>query len=391
LNVPANMQRMSVSIGDGDNPRISSNSYFAVTSNSVQFGANVDAYAAAGGFSIHGYLGFDVLIIISPFSFEFDFSAGFDVAYNGMTLCGLNVDGLISGPTPWHLHGDASITFLFFTVSASVDLTWGDSTQAVLPQRAVLPDLFAALQNPASWSAALPDGAVTAVTLAKPPASDNTLRVHPMGTLQVKETVVPLDLPITRYGNATPADGTEFSISQVQTNTQIENTQNIRDYFAAGQFLTLSDADKLSRPSFEKFDAGVIIGSSAITQGQDSHRVVTYQERYIDDFASFSRFSRYYQMPSGIHLALTAQGAGFNSAVKNTGLAKYSAAPGPSPISVQDPPYVITSVTDLSVRSDILGQSTSYFQANAALQAHLSNNPGDAGNLQIMPEHEVTP
>jgi hypothetical protein len=119
--------------------------------------------------------------------------------------------------------------------------------------------------------------------------------------------------------------------------------------------------------------------------------VVTYQEHYIDDFSSFSRFSRFYQMPAGIHLALTAQGAGSNSAVKNSGLAKYSAGPAPSPITVQDPQYVITSVMDLSVRSDILSQSTSYFQANAALQAHLSNNPGDAGNLQIMPEHEVTP
>jgi len=391
LNVPANMQRMSVSIGDGDNPRISSNSYFAITSNTLQFGANVEAYASAGGFSVHGYLGFDVLIIISPFSFEFDFSAGFDVAYDGHTLAGLNVDGVFSGPTPWHFHGDASITFLFISVSASLDLTWGDSTQATLPQRPVLPDLFAALQNPASWSAALPDGAVVAVTFAQQPASGTTLRVHPMGTLQVKETVVPLDLPITRYGGATPADGTEFSISQVQINAQAENTQDTQDYFAAGQFLTLSDADKLSRPSFEKFDAGVIIGSSAITQGQDSHRVVTYQEHYIDDRASFSRFSRFYQMPAGIHLALSAQGAGFNSAVKNTGLAKYGTGPGPAAVSVQDPQYVINSVTDLSVRSDILGQSTSYFAANAALQAHLSDHPEDAGNLQIMPEYEVTP
>ena len=286
LNVPE-MHRMSVSIGDGDNPRISSNSYFAITSNTIQFGANVEAYAAAGGFSIHGYLGFDVLIIVSPFSFEFDFSAGFDVAYDGTTLAGLNVDGTFAGPTPWHLHGDATITFLFFSVSASVDLTWGDSTQATLPALPVLPDLFAALQNPASWSATLPDGATAAVTLAQQNPADKTLRVHPMGTLQVKEKVVPLDLPITKYGNATPADGTDFSIASVQINTLTESTQTIQDYFAAAQFLTLSDADKLSSPSFEKYDAGVNIGSAAVTQGQDSHRPVTYQEHYIDDRDQF--------------------------------------------------------------------------------------------------------
>ncbi len=389
LNVPE-MHRMSVSIGDGDNPRISSNSYFAITSNTVQFGANVEAYAAAGGFSIHGYLGFDVLIIVSPFSFEFDFSAGFDVAYDGSTLAGLNVDGTFAGPTPWHLHGDATITFLFFSVSASVDLTWGDSTQATVPALPVLPDLFVALQNPASWSAALPDGATAAVTLVQQNPANKTLRVHPMGTLQVKEKVVPFDLPITKYGNATPADGTDFSIASVQINTLTENTQPIQDYFAAAQFLTLSDADKLSSPSFEKYDAGVNIGSATVTQGQDSHRPVTYQEHYIDDATSFSRFSRYYYMRADIHLAMTAQGAGAASAIKTTGMAKYRAAAAPAAITVQEPQYVVTSTLDLSVRSDILGNSSSFFKAQAALNTHLALHPEESSDLQIMPLHEVT-
>ncbi len=73
-------------IGDGGQPpHQPGNSYFAITSNSVQFGANVQAYASAGGFSVQGYLGFDVLFIFSPFSFEFDFTASFDVAYDGRT------------------------------------------------------------------------------------------------------------------------------------------------------------------------------------------------------------------------------------------------------------------------------------------------------------------
>ena len=53
LDVP-NMHRLTVSIGDGDNPRISANSYFAITSNTLQFGSNVEAYASAAGFTIHG-------------------------------------------------------------------------------------------------------------------------------------------------------------------------------------------------------------------------------------------------------------------------------------------------------------------------------------------------
>jgi hypothetical protein len=389
LGVPQ-LARMSISIGDGDNPRISSNSYYAITSNSIQFGANVEAYAEAGGFSVHGYLGFDLLFILSPFSFEFDFSAGFDVAFEGATLLGLNVDGTISGPTPWHFHGDASISILFFTVSASVDLTWGDSTQATLPARPVLPDLFQALADPRSWTATLPGGTTVAVSLAAAKPDDKTLRVHPMGTLTVKESVVPLDLPIARYGNATPSDGSEFSIQGVQINQQAETTQSLKDYFAPGQFLNLSDADKLATPSFEMYDAGVTIGSTTILSGQDSPRTVTYREFYIDDLLSFSRLARLYQMPAAIHLALGAQAAGFTSPVKNTGLVKYSAGPATPAITTQDPEYVVTSVVDLGVRSDIHPGGT-YYQARAALSTYLAAHPDESANLQIMPLHEVTP
>jgi len=389
LDVPK-LARLSVSLGSGNNPRISADSYFAVTSNTVQFGANVQAYASAGGFSIQGYLGYDVLIIISPFSFEFDFSASFDVAYDGHTLLGLNVNGTFQGPTPWHFHGEASISLLFFSVSASVDLTWGSSTQATIPAQPVLPDLFNAFKNPQSWSAALPPATTVAVSLATQKPTDQTLCVHPMGTLQVKETVVPLDLPITKYGNATPSDGTEFSIQSVQINAQTETIQTIQDYFAPGQFLNLSDADKLSKPSFEEMDAGVNIGSSAILNGQDSPRTVVYQEFYIYDPANFSIPSGPYRMPANIHLALSALGAGFASQVKNTGLQKYSAGPTTPAISVDEPQYVVTSVLDLSVRADILaGAGSTYFQAQAALNSYLAANPAEAGDLQIMPLHEV--
>ena len=63
-DVPA-LKRLSISLGSGDNPRLSASAYLAVTSNSLQFGANVDAYAAAGGFAVHGYIGFDALFIFA--------------------------------------------------------------------------------------------------------------------------------------------------------------------------------------------------------------------------------------------------------------------------------------------------------------------------------------
>jgi hypothetical protein len=389
LDIPP-MNRMSISIGDGDNPRISSNSYFAVTSNTLQFGANTEAYASAAGFSVHGYLGFDVLIIYSPFSFIFDFKAEFDVAFEGHTLAALTVDGTFSGPRPFHLHAHASIDLFFFSVSASLTLEWGDSTPAILPKKPVLPDLVPALEDPRNWSSALPQGATQAVSLVSAKPDDKTLRLHPMGTLTVRETVVPLDQQITRYGNAEPSDGHLFAISAVQVNATPETKQNFQDYFAAAQFLTLSDADKLSRPSFERFDAGVTVGSGTVITGANSPRTVQYEERIIDVNTGFSRFTRFYALPADRQSALTLQGAGFLSAVKNTGLVKYQNGPAAAAITADDPGYVVVGVDDLAVRSDISpGHGASFYAARASLDAHLALHPEEAVNLQIMPLHEV--
>jgi hypothetical protein len=389
LNVPP-MQRCSVSIGFGDNPRISASNYFAVTSNSLQFGANVQAYASAAGFSIQGYLGFDVLIIFSPFSFEFDFTVSFSVSFEGINLLGLSVSGSFSGPRPWNFNGSASISILFWTVSASVNLSWGDSTPVTIPQKPVLPDLANALQTPGNWSAALPAGMTPAVTLTTPTGGSAQILVYPMGTLSVRENVTPLDVPITRYGNATPSDGNEFAISDVQINNQETQRQALQEYFAPGQFNALSDADKLSAPSFELYDAGVTIGSSAIDAGEDSARTVVYEEFYIDSPMSYSRSTGPYLMDAAISAALGRQGAGFLSPVTHTGMSKYSAGPALGAIATADAGFVIANTNDLSVRSDLApAAGVTYFQARSALAAHLASTPADSGNLQIMSLYEV--
>jgi hypothetical protein len=389
LDLPP-MQRCSVSIGDGDNPRISANNYFAVSSNSLQFGANVQAYASAAGFTIQGYLGFDVLIIFSPFSFEFDFSVSFSVSFEGFNLLSLGVSGSLSGPRPWNFNGSASISILFFSVSVSLSLTWGDSTPVTIPQKPVLPDLITALQAHSNWSAALPPGVTPAASLAAPAPSDPTVLVYPMGTLSVRENIVPLDVPITRYGNATPSDGSLFAISDVQINNQETTRKTFQEYFAPGQFNALSDADKLSSPSFELYDAGVTIGSNAIDSGKDSARTVVYEERYIDSPMSYSRSTGPYLMPANISAALSRQGAGFVAPVLNSGLGKYANGPATAAMTTSEESYVVANTNDLSVRSDISSASgVTYFQARAALNSHLAANPADSGDLQIVTLYEA--
>jgi hypothetical protein len=384
------LRRMTVSIGDGDNPRLSCTSYMAVTSNSYQFGAAVELYVAAGGFSVHGYVGYDALFMFNPFGFDVGFAAGVEVQYDGATLLGIHLDAELSGPTPWHVHGSASLDILFFSISLTVDVTWGDDHAVSLPSVAVLPQLHTALTTPASWSAQLPAGAGRAVTLTAVGPADADIVVHPMGSLTVREKVVPLDVPVNKFGNDTPADGGQFAIAAATLGGNPATITPVRDSFARGQFQQMTDAQKLSAPAFEQFDCGVTIGDPSVRGGHDAPRTVTLQERYIPDHTKASIFARYAALPSQMLSALTATGAGALSAVKGTGTARYTGPATTSVVTTGPVQYVVASTEDLSVRGDIVaaGGTTSY-AASAALAAHLAANPHDAGRLQVLPRHEL--
>jgi Family of unknown function (DUF6603) len=384
------LRRMTVSIGAGDFVQLSCTSYMAVTSNSYQFGAAVQLSASAGGFSVHGHVGFDALFMFNPFSFDVEFSAGVDVQYQGVTLLGINLDAELSGPTPWHVHGSASIQILFFSVSASVDLTWGDDNAVSLPAIPVLPQLNTALTTPASWSAQLPAGTEQAVTLRGLPPADTDIVVHPMGSLTVRQKIVPLDVPVTKFGNAAPADGGQFAIASVTLGNHPAAITAVQDAFARGQYQQLSDSDKLSAPAFEQFDCGVQIGDPAVRGGHDAPRTVTMQWRYVPDPTKASVLNRFAAVSAELFGACVQLGAGARAMVSNTGLARYTGPDTTSVLATGPVSYVVSSTDDLSVRADISpGTGSTHYAASSALASYLAANPQEAGNLQVMPLHEV--
>jgi hypothetical protein len=69
-------------------------------------------------------------------------------------------------------------------------------------------------------------------------------------------------------------------------------------------------------------------------------------------------------------------------------MAKYAAGPVP-PIAVEDAQYVVTSAMDLSLRSDIVAERTTYHQAQARLTRYLALHPEEASSLQVQARHEV--
>jgi hypothetical protein len=251
------LDRVAIALGSGDNPRLRLEGYLALTSNTLQFGARLDLSVAAGGFGIVGLLAFDALMELEPLSFVVDIAGSVAVTAGGHTLFSVTLTMTLSGPEPWHARGRASFSILFFDFSVHFDLTIGEDGPPPLPQTVeVAPLLLAALRDARSWSAQLPAGGQSLVTLRTlPPTSD--LLAHPHGTLQVRQRLVPLERVLDRFGGDVPTGSREFRITAATLAGDAAQTEPLDDLFAAAQFTSLTDDQKLSRPSFTRMVSGV--------------------------------------------------------------------------------------------------------------------------------------
>ena len=263
FNPPPNfpkLARIAINLAAGDNPRIRCEAYFALTSNTVQFGARAELYAEALGFSIQGEIGFDVLLQLAPFQFLADFFAQVQLKRGSSNLFKVRVEGALAGPRPLHVKAKATFEILWWDVTFRIDHTLVAGVPPPLPAPVdVLPQLLAALADAGNWVVRLPRDQRPLVTLRSRPATAAEAPLHPLGMLTVKQTVVPLNMDIARFGQAAPAGVRRFEVRHVRLAGHAQPLAAARDFFAPAQFFELSDADKLSQPSFDSLPAGVEI------------------------------------------------------------------------------------------------------------------------------------
>lgn len=243
--------------------------YTAITSNTFQVGAEASLVAAAAGFRVEAYLGFDALFIFKPtFSFEIDFRVGASIRWRSINLASISVHGTVSGPGHWVVSGHAAISILFWDVEIDVEVEWGSAPATPLPSVAVRELLVEALEQPENWLAQLPSGTESLVTLRQPITSD--VLAHPLGEVAVMQRVVPLGIDIDRVDTSVPSDGNRFDIDSISIGGGPSQTPTYsEEHFARAKYLDLTEEEKLSTPSFEQFRAGAAISSSSYTVGGD--------------------------------------------------------------------------------------------------------------------------
>jgi hypothetical protein len=376
------MKRMSISLLSGDNPRLTVQTYFAVTSNSVQSGARVELYAEAAGFNIYGFLGYDLLVQFNPFHFIADIGAGLALRHGTDEICGISVSGELSGPTPWHARGSASLDILFFSISIDFDVTWGDEGPAQIEQTVdVLPLVKAAVQDDRNWVATIPANTHATVTLRTTNEPVDKVLLHPFGVLAVSQKLVPLGIEISKFGNQKPTGATNFDLTFGGG-----GTSEVREEFAMANFLNLSDSDKLSRKSFESLRSGLSFSDSNSSKyGANVQKEVDYELSYVHRKKNVTTKGGRF----GILASMFTIFSKASAITKNTySVSKYNGATPPAAIETGDLQYMVVNASDLSLHAGGLVAKTST-EAYALRDQLVAGDPSLRGKVLVVSSHEL--
>lgn len=377
-------QRISLSILNESFARIRVEGYFAVTSNTAQFGASVELYFGVSAFSVDGHLGFDALFQFSPFYFVITFSASMSVKVFGAGLFSVRIRGELEGTSPWHVEGEGSISVLFWDIDVPFSHTWGDSADTVLPEIPAMPVLQAEFEKRENWVGLTPSGSQLSVSLREIEQTEE-LVLHPVGTLRVSQRAVPLDLEIQKIGNQKVND---ISSAVVKVNAAgLVKKAEVKESFATAQFREVDAATKLSAPGYEPQDAGldVSVSDTDVRATRGVKRIVLHELIVIDNNYK-EHIQRFFNIGKAWFMQLLASNATAKSPLSKAN--KLSKQPFDEKIVVTEPGFVIASAADNSAW-DGAATFTSHAKAQDALLAQIKANPNKAFELHVIPSAEV--
>ncbi len=379
------LDRLSVSLDAGANLRLGLWGYFAVTANTVQFGAGADLWAKADGLTVEGHLSFDALIQFNPFLFTVGTSIQVDVRAGTVELFGVHLDITLAGPNPFHVSGTATMKILGLQTSFAVDETIGRRELSEPPQPVyALPLLLAALRDPGAWREVLPDGGVPAVTLTDA-ATDAGVLLHPAGALEVVQRVLPLGRTLDHFGEGELGDLDSFELGQPTVGDQPASAvTDVVDWFAPAQFFDLTEAEKLSAPSFEELPAGLRFEAPEVAGGVAAAFVLDYEQVIRDpDLAEVDVRPEAIYTPTAAALSLAVRYSTAGRPRLPAAVSRSRAAA--SPYQLHPASWLVTDAATGHVIAPPAGagERQSWSQARTALR-----DPNGTGQV-LVPAHEA--
>jgi hypothetical protein len=377
--------RVSVSLLCTPLSRVRIEGYFAVTSNTVQFGARVEIFFGLDALNVQGHLAFDALFQFSPFYFIIEISASFSVKVFGAGLFSVRIRGSLDGPAPWHIKGHGSISLLFWSIGVDFETTWGERRNTEMPPIAVMALLDGELRKNDAWRAVLPAAASLLVSLRRMPPAEAALVLHPLGVLRVSQRAAPLEIKLDKIGSRAPADTNRMSLAV--TGDGLAKKADALEPFAPAQFQNFSDSDKLSKPAFAPERAGVELSAAGadVRSSVMVKRIVRYEETIID--SNYKRFQRRFRGFLGVLFNFFLQGA----AVSRSELSKAARTklqPFDEKIGVAHDTYSVAFQSNNRAFAVEAVAFQSEASAREYMNGRIARDPGLADAIHVIPDYE---
>jgi len=396
------LRRVSADLGLNGNPSLTASGYFALTSNTVQFGASMQLRASGFGIRLRGGWALDVMFVFSPFSFTASISAGVHIDFHGFGF-GINLHGSLSGPTPYHFNGRACVEICIWEACLPIDIVFGHREPASLPEMdpwfgtASQPDidprisvlgLESAIQDPRSWSGEPPPEGYSIVSLSAAASADRT-PIDPVGSATLRQKVCPLKHELQRFGQYRPIGHTSFTVTSVDVGTQLGTTfDDVEDDFAPAQFLSMSNAQKLSSDSYDKMIGGVRLSPNTVKTGPSTNQTLFYETVFIT--ATGQRVPeedgdpKY--APTDVELrAMLKRSSAGRAGIRRVGAQKYMLAGRPKLLTLDTPTFVVADACSMAQNVDITPSETTRTLALLRLRKYEQEHPADKNRYRVVP------
>ena len=276
------LRRMAVALNVPDILDVRLESYVAITSNTLQFGARFSFFGKAGPITAEGWAGFDTMFTLVPFEMIVWVDFGVTIEVVGFDALAATVSLRVSGPSPWHFVGTATFTLCGLDEDFHLDEIIGApaGVDAVDPI-AVAALVRDALEDPDNWEVVAGGNPAGVVLLA--PAAEVPL-LDPGGSVQVRQQVAPLEVELDKYGEAPISGPSTVHVSRLRLGGEDAGTTNVTDWFADGVYWDLGKSERLSAPSFEHHVAGYALAATEGTvAGAARSTVVDHDTELWDD------------------------------------------------------------------------------------------------------------
>ena len=399
IPVPS-MERLTVKIVDKSKFKIVLTSYFAITSNTVQFGAKIDLLAKIGSIKAEGYFSLDTLFQFSPFYMIASISAGVAISYKSFDLAAIHLRGEIEGPTPWKVRGKATFKIIGIEKSFNMSETFGEERTVTYESIDVESLVVEAIDDDTNWMVTTGKLQDEYVVMKSHPNASNIINAS--GELTISQRVVPFNYTIEKYGNRVPSGAKNFSIASVAFGpgaSEMADLENVKEDFASAEYKNIDQSKKLSIPSFEKMDGGVKVRPPAggldfggdHTSATTNQREAEYEQTLIDYVPDpvdpmimvVNKQTSSYSLRENWMQREVRGGAAARSKASRTRSKLYGKTD--QRVSITEESFAVVSTDDLSTTYT----AKTRLEAEALMEAEINADPTLEGKLQVITNHRV--